>query len=661
MTASKIVAAAASGVGGAGLDVDEVFSCFLWAGNSTNSRNIVNNIDVSGEGGLVWIKDRTVGDSHSLFTTDRGANKTLLTNATDAEDTVGTAVFESFNSNGFTVGSHGRTNENNRDYVSWTFRKAPKFFDVVTFSATGSGSLTLSHNLGSAPAFIIVKSTSHAQSWYCYHHSLNGGTDPEDYFLKLDSNAAEAGPASSYWGGTAPTSTQFTVGTDLNISGRSYVAYLFAHNNNDGEFGPDSDQDIIKCGGYTGNGTAGHVINLGFEAQWVLVKKRNSSESWIIYDVMRGMPVDGNGARIRANDSEAESSITRIGSHPQGFQLSSTDGECNINGGTYIYMAIRRGPLAEPDDATKVFAVGTRSGSGSIANTNSNVLTDTSIIMRRDSSSEYNLIGARLTGENNLKPNETHAEGSGAISGWDTMNGLLVSASNGAVNTGSLVDFSWKRAPGFFDAVAYTGTGTAGLTVNHNLGVAPEMTWVKRRNYATVWRVNVAALGTDGQDSPSLRLNMSNAAEDDNGSYFGNNNSGGYAAPTSSVLTLGGHGDVNAHSSATYIAYLFATLAGVSKVGSFVGDGNNGRVIDCGFSNGARFILIKGATNTENWYVFDTARGIVAGNDARLQLDNTSAEFSNVDLVDPSSSGFIVNSGGEVNASGVTYIFYAIA
>jgi hypothetical protein len=78
---------------------------------------------------------------------------------------------------------------------------------------------------------------------------------------------------------------------------------------------------------------------------------------------------------------------------------------------------------------------------------------------------------------------------------------------------------------------------------------------------------------------------------------------------------------------ATYIAYLFATLAGVSKVGSYTGTGADLNV-DCGFSAGARFILIKRTDSTGDWYVYDSLRGIVAGNDPYLLLNSTAAEVT---------------------------------
>jgi hypothetical protein len=132
-------------------------------------------------------------------------------------------------------------------------------------------------------------------------------------------------------------------------------------------------------------------------------------------------------------------------------------------------------------------------------------------------------------------------------------------------------------------------------------------------------------------------------------------------APTSSVFTLGSAIDVNM-SGKDFISYHFATLAGVSKVGSYTGTAATLNV-DCGFSAGARFILIKRSDSTGDWYVYDSARGIVAGNDPYLLLNSTAAEVTGTDYIDPLSSGFTVTSSAPaaLNASGGTYIFLAIA
>jgi hypothetical protein len=112
----------------------------------------------------------------------------------------------------------------------------------------------------------------------------------------------------------------------------------------------------------------------------------------------------------------------------------------------------------------------------------------------------------------------------------------------------------------------------------------------------------------------------------------------------------------------TFVVYLFATLAGISKVGNYSGTGNAINV-DCGFSAGARYILIKRTDSSGDWFVYDTARGIVSGNDPYLLVNDSAGEVTNTDYIDPLNSGFTVTSSAPtgLNASGGTYIFLAIA
>jgi len=125
-------------------------------------------------------------------------------------------------------------------------------------------------------------------------------------------------------------------------------------------------------------------------------------------------------------------------------------------------------------------------------------------------------------------------------------------------------------------------------------------------------------------------------------------------APTSSVFTTGGNDKVNANNQ-TYIAYLFATVAGISKVGSVTKSGSSVDV-NCGFSNGARFVILK-STASGNWNVWDSLRGIVSGNDPFFKLDSDAAPSTNGDYIDPLASGFTIT-GDFGNGD---YIFYAIA
>jgi len=248
--------------------------------------------------------------------------------------------------------------------------------------------------------------------------------------------------------------------------------------------------------------------------------------------------------------------------------------------------------------------------------------TDAYIQLYRNGSSVNALTRSRLTGSNYLVTSSTAAEVSGSTNFWDNNVGSGFVTTNSVNTTISTLNF--RRAPGFFDVVAYTGdtgTGSGNRVYAHNLGVTPELMITKARNDTRDWYVNLSGLQgklntTDAFDSDSTLDNANTTA-----THF-------YAQEDTSTRN--------------YIVYLFATLPGISKVGSYTGNGTS-QTIDCGFSTGARFVLIKRTDSTSNWNVFDTERGIVAGNDPRLELNTTDAEDTGDDGVDPDSSGFAVN------------------
>jgi hypothetical protein len=479
---------------------------------------------------------------------------------------------------------------------------------------------------------LIVKRLDSAESWYVWHKGFG-----DNGYMTLNSTSSK----SSYtglWNNTAPTSTQFTVYDDLNATGATFIAYLWAHNNNDGEFGPDGDQDIIKCGGWSSSGS--QTVNLGFEPQWILLRPTGVTANWAVYDVMRGQVVGGAAQELYPNLTNTEGSGGIFGSVsplPTGFSVTAG---YNSN---HIYIAIRRGPLAVPESATDVFDMHTGSAYNTVFNTSVSAV-DLAITKGPQETSPW-YTGARLQGGYYNYTNDTNAElgGIGVHGQFDVSDGYAQKQ-----GSSSFFTWMWKRAPGFFDVVTYTGNGTAGRTISHNLGVAPEMIWVKSRSNARQWVTYDATNGATG------RMNL-----DDDGPWGSSSSYWNNTAPTDSVFTVGNQYDVNATVGYTYIAYLFATLAGKSKVGSYTGNGSS-QTINCGFSSGARFILVKRTDSTGDWYIWDTTRGIVAGNDPYLKLNTTDAEVTNQDWVDPNNSGFIVNST-TINASGGNYIFYAIA
>ncbi len=655
-TKKKLLQAAAgtAAAGGAVLNVEEVFSTYLYESAGT-TQTITNDIDLSGEGGMVWFKRRNLTSNHRVYDTERGmtsgaATPYLYTN--DTAGNLGTSYSDSIvaTSTGFDITSTGigDISDNGGTYASWTFRKAPKFFTCLTYTGNGTAGRTVSHDLGTTVGTIIVKRTDSARSWYVFHRSV-GSTK----YLALNGTDA-AITSSSYWNDTDPTSTEFTLGSQngVNASGGTYVAYLFAHNDGDGDFGPDGDADIIKCGSYSGNGSStGPVIDLGFEPQWLLIRRTDDTSDWLVWDAMRGAG-SNNTVKLKVNAADTEDTLGEpIGFNATGFQPLGADSEINNGSGTYIYIAIRRGPMAVPTDATDVFDVET-STSGAPRTWSSGFPVDLSIYCHRDTYTSNKYVGTRLTGNNAyLVTNGSGAEGSvsNAVE-FDYSDKII---ENNLGDTNSKVNWMWRRAPNYFDVVAYTGTGTAGYTISHNLGVAPEMVWIKRRDATGNWMVLFNMDGSSSDDLVLEGVNISNTRSYPN--TFLN------SSPTSTEIVLGSNSDVNASSTSTHIAYLFASLDGVSKFGTYTGNGSS-QTIDCGFSNGARFVLIKRTDSTSDWWVFDTARGIVAGNDGLLALNGNATEGSSYDNIDPDSSGFIINNTAwNENASGGTYIFYAIA
>jgi hypothetical protein len=297
--------------GAAALSVADVFSTDLL---TSGVLTVNNGLDMAGFGGLVWTKNRSFSSSHLLQDSARGtaATNQLSTNSASGEgqvSSIGNRI-SSFNADGWTrtldVGDTTSGDALSPQFnVAWTFRRAPKFFDVVTYTGNGTAGRTIAHNLGVAPGMVVVKRRDSASSWFATHRSLS-----TDSFLTLDTTGA----SQTSIGINNHTSTTFrALG---NVSGATYVAYLFAH---------DTDPSgVIQCGLAANNAKT----TLPWQPQFLLYKAVSSVTNWYMFDASR--PND-----LFANSSTAESTTALVSFQSDGFTL------VNIAASNFIYLAIR--------------------------------------------------------------------------------------------------------------------------------------------------------------------------------------------------------------------------------------------------------------------------------------------------------------------------------
>jgi len=428
------------------------------------------------------------------------------------------------------------------------------------------------------------------------------------------------------------------------------------------KFGEDADQNIIKCGSYIGNAdtTNGTRVYVGFEPQWLLIKPTGFGEHWHCFDCMRGMVNGGNDYRLEVNNSNntETTAVDFLNIHPDGFTALFNP---NINGttGDFVYIAVRRpdGYVGKPPEAgTDVL--------GLADSINSNDLEYISgfpvdyALARRPGASENWYATGRLNQKFYMWTNQTNTENSTGTSntqfcfddsrGWSTQSWGT-----------SYQSWMWKRNAGF-DVVNYKGDGSSGRDIPHSLGQVPEMMWVKGRGSDVAnWYVYHNAVG----NQKVLQLESTDRETSASVGYWN------YTDPTSTHFSIGINPNTNNNN---YLTILFASVDGISKVGSFAGSSSD-VTLNLGFV--PRFLMVKGRTGPSgtNWTVWDNIRGITGnytsgGADTpRMYLNATSASS-----VGANDNVFAVDSGGVKGITIVTgptwnnhqdfnYIYYAHA
>ena len=344
-------------------DPSAYFQTALYTGNGTvigSGGNVITNNANSGnfKPDWTWHKVRSTANDHQIYDSSRGVKIRLNTNATNSDFTLNEGL-QSFDTNGFTVGSDNGVNQSSQTFVAWQWKanggttssntdgtitstvqaNTTAGFNIVTFTSNGSNGQTVGHGLGVAPKMIITKNRSATGSWYTYNYDIGA-----NHWIRLNGTDAKT-LNTNVWGNTHPTSSVFTIGlTDLGYSNtNNVIAYCFAEK-----------QGYSKFGSYTGNGNAdGPFIYTGFKPAWVMIKLTSSTENWIMMDnkrdtfnnAYRTLLANATSAEDTSND--ARYSLDFVSN---GFKVrSNAHATSNGNGSTYIYMAFAEHPFVSSE------------------------------------------------------------------------------------------------------------------------------------------------------------------------------------------------------------------------------------------------------------------------------------------------------------------------
>jgi len=639
----------------------EHFNTVLYTG--TNSSLPITGLGFQPD--LVWIKNRTgTVDHHSWIDSVRGKNSQLFSNLTNGENTF-TDQLDSFDSDGFTVGTGfvgteaGRlTNKSGEEYVAWNFKaggaavtntdgtitsqvsaNTEAGFSIVSYTGNGVSGATVGHGLDVAPSVMIFKRTNATESWNVWHSSIPtkvGFLNLTDAFINysvLGSN-----------------STQITLnnGTGHNASA-PYIAYCFAEV-----------EGFSSFGSYVGTGASGNTIITGFEPAFVMIKRTDSTGNWFMLDNKRDNTNPNNLFLLaNASDSEKDLQVTDaldfVNFLENGFEVLNGGAFCNASGGSYIYMAFAADPTTVEPTLEDSFNTVTYTGNGGTQSVTSvGFQPDLVWFKNRDTTNYHQLLDSIRGAGNRLFSNITNAESfaSDTLQSFDP-NGFTVGSDNDVNGSGyGIVAWCWKGAelPAInsngsipsvvsanpaagFSIVSYTANGTDGASVGHGLGSAPKMIIYKGRNAVGDWIVLTTAI--DGS-ADYLFLNTTAAKGDYPSNYI----------PTDNLFY-----SISSSSTLQFIAYCFAEVAGFSKFGSYSGNGST-QSINVGFE--PAFVMLKRTNATSDWAIADNKRtdGELLANKSDFERIENTPDFD--------SNGFTMTSV-RYNGIGEDWIYMAFA
>ena len=343
-------------------DPSAFFQAITWTGNGSDGRALTNDGNSDLKPDWVWLKNYDLGYNHFLTDSSRGNTKVILSDSTTAEGTY-TNMVESFDTDGFTIGYDGSQvpNYNGNKHVAWQWKanggttssnsdgnitstvqaNTDAGFSIVTWTGNEQSAASVGHGLGVTPEMVLFKRRNATYYWVVYLGAL-GQTGGNNMFAYLNvNNAAEQGAGITF------TSSLLNPGSGATTNSGDMIAYCF-----------NSVQGYSKFGKYTGNshsGGDGPFIHTGFAPAYVMIKRTDAANDWIIHTYkfgtlnaagsLKGNEGNPNTSAFRANETSVVNEWGNIDMLSNGFKVRSGGGASENASGTYIYMAFAEHPF----------------------------------------------------------------------------------------------------------------------------------------------------------------------------------------------------------------------------------------------------------------------------------------------------------------------------
>ena len=656
-------------------DPSTVHGTTIYTGNGGS----LNVTGLSFKPDIVWIYNREQsGQSPKIYDSSRGVHKYFYTNQGQTAQNISSGL-QSFNNNGFTLGSESNSNANGIGHAAWCWKvnggttstnsdgsnnstvqvNQAQGISIIEYTTVGSNTATVGHGLGAEPDVVIYKNLDSTGAVHFYTTVIDGSMD----YLTISNNTSAKSDSSTQ------AFTSSTVTMESGGSGQDYIAYAFKEKAGYSDFGT-----------YTGTGVldAPNPVVTGFEPAWVIIKVTDDSSAgayWVLVDNKREtLNPRHKMARVGAGGDEWEGDTNSVTFHSNGFSVNGDYTSTNGSGKNYFYMAFAGPTSTATPVLSNSFDVQTYTGESNYSPKTVTYSFEPGLIFNkaRNGGHSWGVVDS-LTWEKghykNTDNNNQVYDGTG--SNWDAVREIT---STGAVMhapctwncTNNYVSFAWKtgyrngtiNTDGSIKAtvaanpaagisvINYKGAG-ADATVGHGLSSAPEVVISKANtggsgNNWAVWHKDL------GGNNYGVFLD-NNSARYTSGDFWNN------IAPTSSVVNLGDgaeSGSTN-NSGRGYSMYCFHSVAGYSKFGSYTGSGSAGNAQTLGFAPG--MIILKRIDAQSDWQVFDSVRG----ESSIVRLNTYNTEFSNTTF-NFDSNGFSFDAA-DYNGSGQTWIYFAWA